>query len=63
MGRLTCYRILDDNGGFAKTYRHMGHVRQALNYLRMSWRWRSRHAFWVVEYEMKEVKRTRAELA
>jgi hypothetical protein len=61
MGRLKCYRILDKDDAYIKTYRHMGHVRQALNFLRLSRRWRVRDPFWVVEYKMTEVKRTRVE--
>lgn len=59
MGRLTCFRIEDEDGKFNKTYRHMGHIKQALHYLRLSWRYRSGvERFDVVEYKLVETKRT-----
>lgn len=59
---MNVYRIVDKNGRFVKTYRHMGHVRQALNYLRLSWRWSPLY-FDVVEYELTEISRIPAEEA
>ena len=55
---MKVYRIVDADGKFTKTYRHIGHVRQAMNFLP---RWWLKLPLRVVTYELTEVDSVRIE--
>jgi len=55
---MKVYRIVDVDGKFGKTYRHIGHVRQAMNFLPSCW---LKLPLRVVTYELTEVDSVRIE--